>query len=48
MYPENAFNMARYVDDDQDNISKHQAILADLIHFLEEIGYFLYKLMKIK
>lgn len=33
MYPENAFNMARYVDDDQDNISKHQAILADLIHF---------------
>lgn len=32
-YPENAFNMARYINDDPDNISKHQQILANEINF---------------
>ncbi|WP_461676143.1 peptidoglycan editing factor PgeF [Staphylococcus warneri] len=33
MYPEKAFNMARYVDDRQDNITQHQNILANMIGF---------------
>lgn len=33
LYPENAFNMARYIDDDPENITKHQEILAEAIHF---------------
>lgn len=32
-YPENAFNMARYIDDNQENITAHQKILADEIDF---------------
>jgi copper oxidase (laccase) domain-containing protein len=31
MYPEKAFNMARYVDDRQENITHHQTILANMI-----------------
>ena len=32
-YPNNAFNMARYIDDNPENITKHQRILADEIGF---------------
>ena len=32
-YPEHAFNMARYVDDNQANITQHQEILANEIGF---------------
>ncbi|GGI41615.1 peptidoglycan editing factor PgeF [Mammaliicoccus stepanovicii] len=32
-YPDKAFNMARYIDDNEENISKHQQILADEINF---------------
>lgn len=32
-YPEHAFNMARYIDDTDENVTKHQEILA------ESIGY---------
>ena len=48
LYPEYAFNMARYVDDNQDNITEHQKMLASDIGFDRKTGYFLYKLMKIK
>lgn len=33
LYPEASFNMARYVDDEPENITKHQEILADAIRF---------------
>lgn len=33
LYPKDAFNMARYIDDKQENITKHQEILADEINF---------------
>lgn len=32
-YPNNAFNMARYIDDNPENITKHQRVLADEIGF---------------
>src|SRR5699024_12579864 len=32
-YPKNAFNMARYINDDQDNVTKHQMLLASVIQF---------------
>ncbi|RIP33599.1 peptidoglycan editing factor PgeF [Staphylococcus gallinarum] len=32
-YPKQAFNMARYIDDNSQNITKHQQQLADLITF---------------
>lgn len=32
-YPEHAFNLARYVDDNQENITQHQEILANEIEF---------------
>lgn len=35
-YPRNAFNMARYIDDNQDNITKHQELLASIIQFPRE------------
>lgn len=36
LYPENAFNMARYIDDKPENVTKHQSILADEIDFSRE------------
>ena len=36
LYPEYAFNMARYVDDNQDNITEHQKMLASDIGFDRE------------
>ena len=33
LYPESSFNMARYVDDNPENITKHQEMLADAIGF---------------
>ena len=33
-YPESSFNMARYVDDNPENITKHQEMLADAIGFV--------------
>lgn len=47
-YPKNAFNMARYIDDHQQNITKHQEDLATTIGFPREQWVFLSKLMKIK
>ncbi|MDW4328319.1 peptidoglycan editing factor PgeF [Staphylococcus saprophyticus] len=35
-YPQNAFNMARYIDDSQQNITKHQEMLATVIGFPRE------------
>lgn len=35
-YPHNAFNMARYIDDSQQNITKHQEMLATVIGFPRE------------
>ena len=32
-YPKDAFNMARYINDDQDNVTRHQALLASVIQF---------------
>ncbi|MGX0157885.1 purine-nucleoside/S-methyl-5'-thioadenosine phosphorylase / adenosine deaminase [Staphylococcus cohnii] len=32
-YPKNAFNMARYINDVQDNVTKHQMLLASVIQF---------------
>lgn len=48
MYPEKAFNMARYVDDRQDNITQHQNILANMIGFPRSEWVFRYKHMRIK
>ncbi|WP_323702660.1 peptidoglycan editing factor PgeF [Mammaliicoccus sp. Dog046] len=36
LYPEKAFNMARYIDDEPDNITQHQEILAKEIDFKRE------------
>lgn len=47
-YPENAFNMARYIDDSSNNITQHQIQLAEEIDLIELNGYFQYKPMKIK
>lgn len=38
-YPERAFNMARYIDDAPEHVTKHQQLLISL----ERIGYFQYK-----
>ena len=48
MYPVKAFNMARYVDDRQENITHHQTILANMIGFPVMNGFFRYKHMRIK
>ncbi|MGO3726583.1 MAG: peptidoglycan editing factor PgeF, partial [Staphylococcus carnosus] len=32
-YPENAFNMARYIDDKSENVTHHQEQLAELIGY---------------
>lgn len=47
-YPQNAFNMARYIDDSQQNITKHQEMLATVIDFQENNGSSLSKHMKTK
>jgi len=33
LYPEGSFNMARYIDDDPTNVTKHQHMLAEAIDF---------------
>jgi len=33
LYPEHSFNMARYIDDNQDNVTQHQEILAKAIGY---------------
>ncbi|WP_204171825.1 peptidoglycan editing factor PgeF [Staphylococcus sp. GDY8P100P] len=35
-YPQNAFNMARYIDDDQNNVTQHQRQLAEIINYPRE------------
>ncbi len=46
--PRNAFNMARYIDDNQQSITQHQEMLATAIEFPREQWVFQFKLMKIK
>lgn len=40
--------MARYVDDNPENITKHQEMLADAIGFVRAQWVFQFKLMKIE
>ncbi len=47
-YPSDAFNMARYVEDKDENITKHQEILGQEIGYSQKIGFFQFKRMKLK
>ena len=46
-YPRDAFNMARYIDDEPSHVTHHQEILANAINFPTQQWVFLFKHTKI-